>query len=134
VVDLGLEDLLIYVLQHHSNERNVRLAPAIDCGVLGSIAVFDDGIRRILGYIWTPEGKFRGGLLFAVNGVSQSWSTSCATSRIFSYNIHLHPGPACMHWFLPFTGRGLDILGFARNKSQTIICPKSRKEHCTKGT
>ncbi len=64
MVDLGLEDLLIYVLQHHSNERNVRLAPAIDCGVLGSIAVFDDGFRRMLGYTWIymdARGEISGG-------------------------------------------------------------------------
>jgi hypothetical protein len=40
-------------------KRHVRpAAAAIDSGVLGSIAVFDYGIRRIHGYLWTTEGKF----------------------------------------------------------------------------
>ena len=46
------------ILGNTAMNRDVRPDPAIDGGVLGSIAVFGDGITSILGYLWTPEGKF----------------------------------------------------------------------------
>jgi hypothetical protein len=62
-------------------KRNERLAPTIDWGILGSIAVFDDGIRRILGYLLMPEEKCQGEL--HVYGRAGQW-TPCR--RIWNHN------------------------------------------------
>jgi hypothetical protein len=59
-------------------KRNERLALTIDWGILGHIAVFDDGVRRILGFLWTSEGKFQGEL--HVYGRAGQW-TPCRRIR-----------------------------------------------------
>jgi hypothetical protein len=72
-------------------KRNIRPAPAIDWCVVGSIALFHDGIRRVLGYLWTPEGIFQGKFTVYLSVRSfANWSTSCVRwlpSRIYGKTL-----------------------------------------------